>query len=197
MTRTLYNLAMIRKATGDAAAAEAAVEQVLLRQRRELPDRHPSIGDTLAQLARCRQRAEDFEAAEACYRQAIEIREHTFGADAPESTVLHHDLGVMMLVAGSVERAPEELRETHDRRRGAHGADHDYTITTGYALGAALLRLGQHVEAEPLLVAFQRRREQRAGLDDPDCQRCVQKLVELCEATGRPADAAAWRSKLR
>lgn len=197
VARTLYNLAMIRRATGDDAAAEPLFEEVLRRNRRDLPADDPAIADVLARLASCRSKAKDYEAAARYYREAIEVRERTVDPDAPECTVLHQDLGVALLLAGDLENAQRELRLAYDRRLRVHGADHDYTVAAGYGLGTVLLRQQDYAEAEPLLLAFVKQREAQDRLGEADSQRCIQRLVDLYEATERPAAAAAWRAKLQ
>ena len=195
VTRTMYNLAMLRRAAGDDAAAEPMFEAVLQRHRDSLTPGHPAFVDVLARLAAYRTKAKDFAAAERHYQEAITIREATSSPDTPESTLLHHDLGVMLLQSGDLPRAATELRATYERRLRVHGKDHEYPISTGYALGAVLLAQQDFAAAEPLFVAFAVRREAEGRLEEPDAQRCVGRLVEVYEKLGREVDAAAWRQK--
>ena len=65
------------------------------------------------------------------------------------------------------------------------------------ALGETLLRLGNHAEAAPLLLASHAvLKDARGRWDAGETKLALEQLVEIYEATDRPAEAAAWKQKL-
>ena len=64
-------------------------------------------------------------------------------------------------------------------------------------LGLCLVRLVRYEEAEaPLLEAYRRLRETNQLATDTG-RHVTEALAEVCDHTGRSADAARWRSQLQ
>jgi hypothetical protein len=66
-------------------------------------------------------------------------------------------------------------------------------------LGASLLRQNQFPQAEPLLLAGYEGLRSRAKKippeDKPRLKEALQRVVQLCKASGKPAQAALWKSR--
>ena len=74
------------------------------------------------------------------------------------------------------------------------------TFDTKALLGCSLLGQQKYAEAEPLLQAGYDGMKQRAGKIPPQSKirltEALEQLVRLCEAAGKPSEAAKWRAEL-
>jgi tetratricopeptide (TPR) repeat protein len=78
--------------------------------------------------------------------------------------------------------------------------DHWMTFYTRFVLGTALLGRKKYADAEPLLRQGYRGMRERAARVPPQGQvrltEALERLVQLCDAMGRPDQAEAWRKEL-
>jgi len=81
MAASLVNLAVLRRAQGDAAGAlELQQEALALREKALGPD-HPDVAASLNSIAALDSSREDFAAAEPLLTRALAIREHALGRE--------------------------------------------------------------------------------------------------------------------
>jgi hypothetical protein len=72
-------------------------------------------------------------------------------------------------------------------------------FNTASQLGGSLLGQGRYAESEPLLRAgydgIKAQETDLSALDRARFAEAADRLARLCEATGRPAEAAKWRAE--
>ena len=98
--------------------------------------------------------------------------------------------------AGDYAAAEGELRSSLNR----FGQGEPETWRSGrgrIALGTCLLALARYAEAEPLLVDGYAQLQESRGNADEHTVEALRRLIELCQATGRPQQAASYKSLLQ
>jgi predicted O-linked N-acetylglucosamine transferase (SPINDLY family) len=130
--------------------------------------------DALAQADACidaafaHEDAQQWDAALAAYRQALEL--------VPDYWRAHVNLGNALKARGQLDAAHQHYQSAYAQNPDVHG--------TCYNLGADWVRLGRMAEAIPLL--------QRAIDLKPDFADAMVLLAEALAATGLPVQGVAW-----
>jgi tetratricopeptide (TPR) repeat protein len=159
------NLAGAVREMGDAEGAERLYEEVLQARRRVLGERHPDVGYSLNNLGELYRSLGRYSAAEACFREALELLRG--GAAAVAATVMSN----LALVHDSVGDRAEALllhRRVLALRRRALGRHHPDLATTLRYLGDLYCIAGQLVRAERRLRQALRITAAASGEDHPD-----------------------------
>ena len=108
------------------------------------------------------------------------------------------NLGLLLLRQGKYADAEAVLRECLAIRE-KKAAGSWVRFNTASMLGGSLLGQGRDAEAEPLLRAgYEGMKARESGISPLDRARfneAADRLVRLCEATGRPAEADKWRAE--
>jgi tetratricopeptide (TPR) repeat protein len=97
-------LAAILDGRGATIEAEALLRAALPRLRRRL-GRHPEVAVALNNLGAIAQRRGELRAAEACYREALEIKEEVVGPRSPTLAVALNNLATILRRLGLVVEA--------------------------------------------------------------------------------------------
>ncbi len=101
-------------------------------------------------------------------------------------------VGEYFVRVGKPADAEPYLRETLASYESALGSNHNWSFNARSVLGACLAQQGRYEEAEALMkVGFQGLLE--GGAEDSFTRSARQRLVELYELWGRPADADRYR----
>ncbi len=130
--------------------------------------------------------------------QLSEVRA-TLPPDSPQLAGRLAQFGLVLLERKQWAEAEPLLREALAVR--AKKEPNDWrTFATRSMLGGALLGQKKFADAEPLLLAGYEGMKQRERSVPPEARARLTegaaRLVELCEATNRPDDAAKWRKEL-
>ena len=108
------------------------------------------------------------------------------------------NLGLLLLRQGKYADAEPVLRECLTIRE-KNAAGSWVRFNTASQLGESLLGQGRYAESEPLLRAgfegLKARETDIPALDRARFAEAADRLARLCEATGRPAEAAKWRAE--
>jgi eukaryotic-like serine/threonine-protein kinase len=203
---TLHDLALIAAARGDYRSAESTFRQVLVTERKALGERHPIVATILSNLARVLVRQGRQDEAAAALEEALDIARPALGDDHQLVGIYAIDLASVQLARKQPGAAEALLREGLRIRLLAPGvvpirrrtfAEDDWSISaTKTLLGASLVALGRHIEAESVLLDA--RAELDSGPQPPaaEVKATITRLVELYEAWGKPETAAAYRALL-
>jgi eukaryotic-like serine/threonine-protein kinase len=195
---TAFNLGANYRDAGRLDEAVALYEDWLARSRTKLGPDHRYTLAGLAGLVEALARAKKFERAIAATRE-LEVRARTLPADHPTRAGYLAQIGALLFQAGRPAEAEPVLRDCLDLRE-KNRPDDWSTFYTRSLLGGTLLAQQKATEAEPLLLQGYEGLEQRAAkipaVYQPRLAEALERLVQLYEATGRPAEAAKWRKEL-
>jgi CHAT domain-containing protein len=109
---SLNNLALLYRAMGDYARAEALHRQALEIQKQALGERHPLYATSLHNLAALYQAMGDYARAEPLYRQALEIQKQALGERHPSYATSLNNLALLYYVTGDRVRARQMQSES-------------------------------------------------------------------------------------
>ena len=129
---TLNNLGIVYKSVGRVDEARAVYEEALAINREFLEPDNPEIATTLANLGNV-YKPYDLARAEACYREAHEIRAKVFPEGHATRLASAQQLATLLLDSGKVPEAREAYRELIEVRRARASESRE--------LGTALLGL--------------------------------------------------------
>jgi serine/threonine protein kinase/tetratricopeptide (TPR) repeat protein len=119
-------------------------------------------------------------------------------ADSPERAGQLAPIGASLLQVKAWAEAEPVLREVLTFRE-AKEPDAWATFNTKSMVGGALLGQKKDAEAEPLMRAgydgLKQRAEKIPQQDKVRLAEALDRLIELAEATGKPAEATAWRDE--
>jgi hypothetical protein len=144
-------------------------------------------------------RAKQFERAAAAGRELLDAQSRKLPADHPTRVNVLARLGAVLLQAGRPAEAEPVLRDCLALREKKQPDDWS-TFHTRSLLGGALLAQQKPTEAEPLLLQGYEGLKQRAAkipaANQARVTEALERLLQLAESTGRPAEAAKWRKEL-
>ena len=196
----MNNLAMLHKVAREFDEAEPLLCEVLRIRRQVLRDRHPQTIlslNNLANLLNAMGRPAD---AEPLYVEAINAASDVLGDEHPTTILARYNLAALYEATKRSAQAEQLLRTILTMlQEKAPGSENVHT--TKYALGVCLMSQENYAAAEEMLLAARDGLQQRAdgGREkvSDDLRLCIQKLVELYEATDRPVQADEWRKRLQ
>ncbi|OPC77224.1 hypothetical protein B4N89_42550 [Embleya scabrispora] len=128
--------------------AREAFGAVLADRLRVLGPEHPQTMATRHELAWIVARQGEWEAAEARYRELLDLRVRILGEDDPGTMLTRHELAWIAARRGRAAEAEAGYEDVLDRRRRVLGEDHPQTRATREALDE--LRHGRIVDARHL-----------------------------------------------
>lgn len=141
----------------------------------------------------------DLEAAATVCRQRVEDLQAEGRPDSPELAGLLSELTLVLLADQKFPEAEAAARPSL-RIREKQIPDDWRTFNSRSLLGGALLGQQKHAEAEPLLRSgYEGMKEREAKIPPqgkPRLKEALQRLVQLCEETGRPEKAQEWRREM-
>ena len=152
VSEALNGVADLAIERGEFAEAERQYTAALAMDRRLHPgEAHADVGRSLAGLGRALLYQERFDESEAAYREALEIRKQSLGADHPVVANTLNDIGGMLYFAGRAVEAEPFFREAADVYSRVVGHEHPYVSDAENNLGRLLLERGELRDAEALL----------------------------------------------
>src|SRR5262249_53606263 len=138
------------------------------------------------------------DGAEAVTREAVATYRTAGETAAIDYSGALSNFGLLLLRQGKYADAEPVLRECLTiREKKTAGSWLRFNTTS--QLGESLLGQGRYAESEPLLRAgyagLKARETDLPALDRARFAEAADRLARLCEAIGRPAEAAQWRAK--
>lgn len=180
------------------AEAETYYAQALTLNRKLLGNQHPEIALDLANIAEARDARGDLAGSEGSYRQALAILQ----GKVPDTDIrwrfIATNLGSVLVREGGAAR----FGQAEPLLRAALAADQKalkpgaWDIAEAQSeLGACLLAQGRYAAAEPLLAGSFPTLRAKLGAHDPiTVTRALDRLVQLYQRWGKPAQAARYRA---
>jgi len=193
---SLNNLANSLSGTGELEESERLHRQALELRRRILGETHPQVAESLNNLASVLYMRGDLEAAEPIFRQVVELDAKMLGEDHPDRANSIGNLGMLLYKMERYEEAEVQLRDALRRLERSLEPGHWLLGLARSNLGACLTRLGRFSEAEAQLKDGHSLLTATLGPQNPRTTGAVERLVELYERSGRPAEAARYRAML-
>ena len=189
----LSNIAFVEYAKGEKRSAIRTLRESLDMGRKVLGPDHPDVGGRAASLAFWLIEEGEYAEAGALVDEALDIRRQALGPKHPQFASTITIKAYLMLNTGRFNEARELAELARSTLAEALPADSWQVSFAMNVEGAALTRLGRFKEAEPLLLASQ---EGLANAPIPNLARIgKQRLVELYERWGKPAEAQKVRAK--
>lgn len=195
---TMHNLAEIQVLQGKYIEAEELFRKTLEIRRRALGEEHPFTLSTVAVLGHMYQRQGRYALAETYAAQALAGRRRAFGPEDLRTVESAVDLALVYLSQGKFAESEPLVREAMESfiTKSPDGWERYRAATL---LGASLSGQKKYQAAEALLVEGYRGLESlQEGVSVPErshLERVRQWIVELYQAWGVPAKAAAWRKE--
>jgi serine/threonine protein kinase/tetratricopeptide (TPR) repeat protein len=202
----LHDLALIIAARGDYSSAESMLRQALAVQRQTLGDKHTVVAATLNSLSRVLLLQGRPDEAASALREALDIAGVALAPDHQLLAIYSINLGAVQLARktpAAAAAAEVLLRDGLRIRARAPGVvpsrrrtfvEDDRSVgATKSLLGAALLAQRRYDEAEAMLLDAQRELGSSASSPN-DLKITTQRLVDLYNAWGKPAQAAQFRA---
>jgi serine/threonine protein kinase len=190
----------IHLAAGEMDAAAEKSSTALTALRGKFGPDHVQTLDALIVHGRVLLARNNFAAADTDLTQALAIGQRTLGPANPRTVGVSYYLGKLRLAEGRAAEAVDMLTAVQTQRLKTAGEIHPETLAASRALGEAQLRHGLVAEAEATLSAAHAALNRAlvespaAGVTLAERRREVRQLLaEVCEATGRPTEAARWR----
>jgi tetratricopeptide (TPR) repeat protein len=191
-----YNYAASLEYNHQAAAAEPIFRQLIASHQRVLgPDHNETWMDHqgLAHNLYAQQRYAE-AAAEAL--PAAQALSHSLGDENLWTQVAWGTYGLAACRSGQGEAGLAALQRLAVVRNKRYGATDWHVYSTDVQIGTCLVALKRYAEAEPLLLdaiaELVKTKDKWAGR----IEAAYEALRDLCAATGRPAEAAEWQSKI-
>jgi serine/threonine protein kinase/tetratricopeptide (TPR) repeat protein len=197
VAENITNLAVVLEAKGDVEAAEAMYRQAIDVMRELYGGNTPELAAITGNLAMLiDQQGDDDAEAERLYRDALSIDTELLGADNVNISIDLVNLGSFLVTRQRYAEAEPLLLRALQILEGALGPDAWITANARSLYGAVLTGLQRHGEAEEQLLAAAAVLEAELGAEHERTRRAWERLVTLYEASGRPANAAAFRERL-
>ena len=168
--------------------AASYLELALSLKEEQLGPNHPSVAQTLGQLAGVYAEQGRDEEAEAAYQRAIGINQQSGSRTVLAAKVLS-DLALFYLSQGRSDEALPLLESALDIELHVFGPEHPNVASRLAALGLLYRQQGLYDEAEPFLTEALLVRERVYALDDPETTGAMTSLAHLYRQQERYAEA--------
>ena len=193
---SMNNYAIGLQAAGRHAEAEPLHRQVLELRRRALGEDHPHTLASLNNYARVLSDLGRHADAEPYARQALERYRRELGAAHPDTLTIVNNYAVLLVALDRLADAEPLLAELH-------AAVARVPIAPGLAAqfvadyGTVLAQLGKYDLADPPLRDAHRRLTETGQPHHAKTRAVLAALIDVCEHTDRPDEAARWRAELQ
>jgi serine/threonine protein kinase len=132
--------------------ARSVLTEALTRQTRALGEEHPNRATTLLAVANALAGQQDHSAAAGAAIEAVEIRRAALGEDHPlVANALQEYLTHLAFVDAQDPALVSTAEEIYEIRRAALGDEHPESLRAGAQLGTAYYRIGDPLDAIPVL----------------------------------------------
>ncbi|MDA1273017.1 MAG: serine/threonine-protein kinase [Verrucomicrobia bacterium] len=197
---SMNNLAGAYGSQGKHAEAATLHAQVLEIRKRVLGPEHPDTLGSMNNLADLYHRQGKLSEAERLLKETLQLYRGQMPPEVQGFSGVLANLGHVLLTLQKFAEAEALLRECLELRQKSMPGDWR-TFHTRSMLGAALSGQQRFAAAEPLLLEGYeglKEREQRLPASNRvKIREAGERLVQLYEAWGKPAEAAEWKAKLK
>ncbi len=192
---SLRSLATLFYIKGDFERAEPLLLDALRIRGRTVGPKSTMAATVLSSLGRLRYARGDLKEAEVLFEETLAIRRARLGEDHLHVALTKKDLASLLLAKGDAATAGVLLTQALEvlYRTKPEG---DSTIADAESvLGAYLVAVGRHEEAEPCLIeSYQTINKQFRGHDSIYTRDALSRIVDLYETWGKQELAAEYRA---
>jgi serine/threonine protein kinase/tetratricopeptide (TPR) repeat protein len=193
---TMNNLALLLEHQRKLDEAETLFREALQRYRRVLGDDHPNtlmITNNLGSVLQSRRKLPE---AEQLFGEALARERRLLGDDHPNTLITLNNFAKLVEAQGRRAEAEKLFAELF-RRAPTSQLDPQNVAEFMCGYGVCLVALGRYAEAEQPLRAAMDRVRKGSEPDGYHMRSLTLAMIEVCDHTNRPEDAAKWRSELR
>ena len=196
---SLHALALVLKAGGDLAGAEAQFREAFEMRKRLVPSGNLDVAQSLNSLAVLLEQRGDVAAAEPLSRESLALRRRLFPGKHTRVATGLVNLAGLLVKRGEMSEAEVLYREAVRMYESLPAAANAEKASARYGLGVTLWRLRRFVEAEPELLAAEPLMKDQPG----QYKTCLRALVRFYESwhqaepgKGHDAEATQWQARL-
>lgn len=179
---------------GEFDEALELAEQSLRMKQEVYPKVHPSTAQTLAALARLREKQERLHDAEQLARKALRMQEATQSSNHLDLGATCALLGEILLRGGHLDEAEPFLRRALRIRLDQLPPQHRLIAQSQMTLGECITGLGRFAEAELLLLDSREILLSSHAGDGHRIRAVTERLIALYDAMGQSAKADEYRA---
>ena len=192
VAHSLGGLAFVLRGQNRMAEAEATASEAVVMLKKLLGNDHPEVTRAVADLCRILREQGKLAEAEGLYRERLSERSEIRQLFLPGLTLT-------LLLEKKFAEAEVFARELVKHNERVSAPDDWRVFNALSMLGRSLAGQKRYAEAEPLLLSGYRGMVQRMDMVNSDgwprVRETVEALVQLYEATERPAQAEEWKKK--
>jgi tetratricopeptide (TPR) repeat protein len=196
----LNNFSLLLEDENKFSDAEQFCRRALAIRQAFLPANHLDIAESMNNLAMILRDETKLTEAELFCRQVVAMRKQLSDGENPGVAQATFNLGNVLRDQQKHGEAEESFRKCLAIREKIM-PEHWQTFCTRSTLGACLADQKKYAEAEPFLVTgFEGMKRLKGPFPaevKPRMQEAVERLVQVCEATGQSDRAAEWRRELQ
>jgi tetratricopeptide (TPR) repeat protein len=177
-------------------AAEPLFKESLSMNRLLFGEQHPEVSANLNNLALVARDRGDYKQADEMFSQVAAMDRKLLGPRHIQVARLLNNWGEAVRRGGDPRRAETLLRESWAIHNDVLSPTHWQTVATEMLIVRSLIDQRRFPEAERMFNEAFPLIEREFGPNHARVQAAIERAVELYGAWNRPAQAAAWRSKL-
>ena len=193
--QSMRNLAMALERGGQRDEAERLFREALDLTRRVQGEDHPETMGAMSQLAGLLRRKGDLEGSLALHRESLALCRKVHGDDHPHTIFAMNNVGQSLMAMGKPGEAEPLFAEAYRRTPGSE-IDVKRAAQIMSRWGICLVELKRYREAEPALREAYARLRDTGQTSGPVIAGVLGALAQVCEATGRPDEAARFQAAL-
>ncbi|MEM9556935.1 MAG: serine/threonine-protein kinase [Acidobacteriota bacterium] len=193
--RLWQSLAETRGRLGRYEEALETVQRAWVLRHRELGPDHPLTLESLRRRGRLKLAAEDLEAAEIDFRQALDARRRILGDRHPSTLTSIIDMGQLRMTQYKLEEAERYLREALDGQLEVFGEQHPSVLASRNDLALVLMAQSKLAEAETTFREVLEDRRRIFGENHLTTLASIYTLGFLLKEQGKLAEAEPYYRK--
>jgi tetratricopeptide (TPR) repeat protein len=191
------NLAMLIHDQGRLEEAERLYRKTLATQKKLLSAPHPDLADTMNNLATVLRNLDKHAESKKRFRKVLRMDRALYGKEHPYVAGDYSNVASALMQRGQHAEAIGLLRQAEAITKKLLPATRLQLAGVYQKLGRCFVALEDYAHAEPALrKAFVIQRKREKGTQGDDRIDVLEDMVDLYDAWGRPAKAAAYRDTL-
>ena len=197
ISESLNNLAMVYYRSKDYAGATPLFNESLAMNRQLFGDTHPEVAANMNNLALVARDSGDYRKANELFEEVVAVDRRLLGARHIQVARVLNNWSESLRRSGEARRAETLLRESVSIHAESLSPTHWQTASTEMLLFRTLFDQRRFQDAEGVLTRAYASIEREFGPAHARSQTAAERAVELYVAWNKPAQASAWRAKLK
>ncbi|ABW32542.1 TPR repeat domain protein (plasmid) [Acaryochloris marina MBIC11017] len=164
---------------GNYGLALPLYQECLEQTKKRFDSEHPSVAQSLNNLALLYDNQGRYTEAEPLYVQALEMRQNLLGTEHPDAATSLNNLAVLYYDQGRYTEAEPLYLQALEMRKKLLGSEHPGVALSLNNLAALYTNQGRYTEAEPLYLQALEMRKKLLGSEHPDVATSLNNLAAL------------------